>query len=190
MTSYTKYLSTTAVYCNDRTEQTSGTYNTGKTSFYYAPHARAYTNYAPTYDCTETSDAFSGSNTSAKLTYPIALMTADEVAYAGGVFYTESKYPFYWVYNNADNISITNSIIWWTMTPNSGSPNLSTGGGSWFGVNTTKPGRIGNPGRIDPLAVRPVISLKADMVYKSGDGSAEAPYEIEETYLISTTFNR
>ena len=84
MTSYTKYLSTTAVYCNDRTEKTSGTYTTGNTTFYYAPYARVYTNYAPTYDCTEASDAFSGSNTSAKLTYPIALMTADEIMRAGG----------------------------------------------------------------------------------------------------------
>ena len=100
MTSYTKYLSTTAVYCNDRTEQTSGTYNTGKTSFYYAPHARAYTNYAPTYDCTETSDAFSGSNTSAKLTYPIALMTSDEIMRAGGRAGANLTSPYAWYYLN------------------------------------------------------------------------------------------
>ena len=64
ITSYTKYLSTAAVYCNDRTEQTAGTYNTGNTTFYYAPNARAYTSYTPTYDCTEASDAFSVDNIS------------------------------------------------------------------------------------------------------------------------------
>ena len=183
LVNYTKYLSTTAVYCNDRTLSVSyPNYVIGEWMG-FAGSDRLETNKAPSYNCAKTEDKFTTDSSvgNGKLTYPIALMTADEVAYAGGVFYTESKYPFYWVYNNADNISITNSIIWWTMTPNSGSPNLSTGGGSWFGVNTTKPGRIGNPGRIDPLAVRPVISLKADMVYKSGDGSAEAPYEIEET---------
>ena len=183
LVNYTKYLSTTAVYCNDRTLSVSyPNYVIGEWMG-FAGSDRLKTNKAPSYNCAKTEDKFTTDSSvgNGKLTYPIALMTADEVAYAGGVFYTESKYPFYWVYNNADNISITNSIIWWTMTPNSGSPNLSTGGGSWFGVNTTKPGRIGNPGRIDPLAVRPVISLKADMVYKSGDGSAEAPYEIEET---------
>ena len=183
LVNYTKYLSTTAVYCNDRTLSVSyPNYVIGEWMG-FAGFDRLETNKAPSYNCAKTEDKFTTDSSvgNGKLTYPIALMTADEVAYAGGVFYTESKYPFYWVYNNADNISITNSIIWWTMTPNSGSPNLSTGGGSWFGVNTTKPGRIGNPGRIDPLAVRPVISLKADMVYKSGDGSAEAPYEIEET---------
>ena len=183
LVNYTKYLSTTAVYCNDRTLSVSyPNYVIGEWMG-FAGSDRLETNKAPSYNCAKTEDKFTTDSSvgNGKLTYPIALMTADEVAYAGGVFYTESKYPFYWVYNNADNISITNSIIWWTMTPNSGSPNLSTGGGSWFGVNTTKPGRIGNPGRIDPLAVRPVISLKADMVYKSGDGSAEAPYTIEET---------
>ena len=183
LVNYTKYLSTTAVYCNDRTLSVSyPNYVIGEWMG-FAGSDRLETNKAPSYNCAKTEDKFTTDSSvgNGKLTYPIALMTADEVAYAGGVFYTESKYPFYWVYNNADNISITNSIIWWTMTPNSGSSNLSTGGGSWFGVNTTKPGRIGNPGRIDPLAVRPVISLKADMVYKSGDGSAEAPYEIEET---------
>ena len=184
LVNYTKYLSTTAVYCNDRTLSVSyPNYVIGEWMGFAASDDRLETNKTPSYNCAKTEDKFTTDSSvgNGKLTYPIALMTADEVAYAGGVFYTESKYPFYWVYNNADNISITNSIIWWTMTPNSGSPNLSTGGGSWFGVNTTKPGRIGNPGRIDPLAVRPVISLKADMVYKSGDGSAEAPYEIEET---------
>ena len=183
LVNYTKYLSTTAVYCNDRTLSVSDPNYVIGEWMGFAGSDRLETNKAPSYNCAKTEDKFTTDSSvgNGKLTYPIALMTADEVAYAGGVFYTESKYPFYWVYNNADNISITNSIIWWTMTPNSGSPNLSTGGGSWFGVNTTKPGRIGNPGRIDPLAVRPVISLKADMVYKSGDGSAEAPYEIEET---------
>ena len=183
LVNYTKYLSTTAVYCNDRTLSVSDPNYVIGEWMGFAGSDRLETNKAPSYNCAKMEDKFTTDSSvgNGKLTYPIALMTADEVAYAGGVFYTESKYPFYWVYNNADNISITNSIIWWTMTPNSGSPNLSTGGGSWFGVNTTKPGRIGNPGRIDPLAVRPVISLKADMVYKSGDGSAEAPYEIEET---------
>ena len=40
------------------------------------------TNKTPTYDCTATEDKFTVSSTTGngKLTYPIALMTADEVA--------------------------------------------------------------------------------------------------------------
>ena len=178
MTSYTKYLSTTAVYCNDRTEQTSGTYNTGKTTFYYAPRARAFTNYAPTYDCTEASDAFSGSNTSAKLTYPIALMTSDEIMRAGGKGGTSLTSPYAWYYLNSANGSITSSTYWWLLSPDywngSYAVVFSVGGSS-------SPGLL-NDGSVDSaFGVRPVISLKSDVLYKSGDGSAESPYEIRET---------
>ena len=178
MTSYTKYLSTTAVYCNDRTEQTAGTYNTGNTTFYYAPRARVYTNYAPTYDCTETSDAFSGSNTSAKLTYPIALMTADEIMRAGGKGDTSLKSPYAWYYLNSANGSITGDTWWWLLSPFSW-------GGSYARVfsvyGSSGPGYLLYNNVNYTGGVRPVISLKSDVLYKSGDGSAESPYEIQET---------
>ena len=163
MTSYTKYLSTTAVYCNDRTEQTSGTYNIGS-KFGYAPRARVNTNYAPTYDCTETSDAFSGSNTSAKLTYPIALMTVDEIMRAGGKDRTSLTSPYAWYYLNSANGSITGDTVWQLLSPCDWGGSLSNG----YGVSYSG-------------GVRPVISLKSDVLYKSGDGSAESPYEIQET---------
>ena len=178
MTSYTKYLSTTAVYCNDRTEQTSGTYNTGNTAFYYAPYARVYTNYTPTYDCTEASDAFSGSNTSAKLTYPIALMTADEIMRAGGKGSTNLTSPYAWYYLNSANGSITGSTWWWLLSP-----------GYWLGSRayvfhvrgSSRPGLLNDNyvGSID--GVRPAVSLKSCIKYGIGDGSATNPYTILET---------
>ena len=178
MTSYTKYLSTTAVYCNDRTEQTSGTYNTGKTSFYYAPHARAYTNYAPTYDCTETSDAFSGSNTSAKLTYPIALMTSDEIMRAGGRAGANLTSPYAWYYLNSANGSITGSQWWWLLSPR-----------YWNGTNasvfsvrdSSYPGYLDYDSVDCTHGVRPAVSLKSCVKTSGGDGSASAPYTIVET---------
>ena len=178
MTSYTKYLSTTAVYCNDRTEQTSGTYNTGNTAFYYAPYARVYTNYTPTYDCTEASDAFSGSNTSAKLTYPIALMIADEIMRAGGKGSTNLTSPYAWYYLNSANGSITGSTWWWLLSP-----------GYWLGSRayvfhvrgSSRPGFLNDNyvGSID--GVRPAVSLKSCIKYGIGDGSATNPYTILET---------
>ena len=54
---YTKYLSTTAVYCNDRSNPEGG-YNTGNTSFCYGARTRLRTNKAPTYDCATTEDKF------------------------------------------------------------------------------------------------------------------------------------
>ena len=175
MTSYTKYLSTTAVYCNDRTEQTSGTYNTGKTTFYYAPYARVYTNYAPTYDCTEASDAFSVDNTSAKLTYPIALMTVDEIMRAGGKGGTSLTSPYAWYYLNSANGSITSSTWWWLLSP-------SHWGGYIARVfrvyDSSRPGYLSYSDVDGARGVRPVLSLKADVFYKSGDGTANSPYEI------------
>ena len=179
MTSYTKYLSTTAVYCNDRTEQTSGTYNTGKTSFYYAPHARAYTNYAPTYDCTETSDAFSGSNTSAKLTYPIALMTSDEIMRAGGRAGANLTSPYAWYYLNSANGSITGSTWWWLLSPS----NWNVSRAYMFLVcGSLGPGYLDNYYVVNNTnGVRPAISLKSCVKTSGGDGSANAPYTIKET---------
>ena len=77
-TSYGKYLSTTAVYCNDR----STSDNT-----YFGARTRLDTNKTPTYDCATIEDKFTADSSTGngKLTYPIALMTADEVSFAGGV---------------------------------------------------------------------------------------------------------
>ena len=177
MTSYTKYLSTTAVYCNDRTEQTPGTYNTGNTTFYYAPYTRVYKNKTPTYDCTEASDAFSGSNTSAKLTYPIALMTADEIMRAGGRGGTSLTSPYAWYYLNSANGSITSSTFWWLLSPH-----------YWYGsrayvffvYGSSDPGRLGSS-NVYTSGVRPAISLKSCIKYSTGDGTSESPYEIVET---------
>ena len=180
MTPYTKYLSTSAVYCNDREVSTDYTYSTTST-FGFSSRDRIQLNKAPTYDCKVTEDKFTVDSSvgNGKLTYPVALMTADEISYAGGVFYTPSTSPYFWAINNSNNDSITGTQLWWTMTPkgfNSGY------GGSYLAVaGSAAPGRIGEPQRFLSLVLRPVISIKGDLIYKSGDGSAEAPYEIEET---------
>ncbi len=179
MTSYTKYLSTTAVYCNDRTEQTAGTYTTStSSSFAYAPRARVDTNYAPTYDCTEASDAFSGSNTSAKLTYPIALMTSDEIMRAGGRAGANLTSPYAWYYLNSANGSITGATFWWLL-----SPDYWRGGSAYVFIvfGSSYPGGLDCGNVNGTYGVRPALSLKSCVKYSSGDGSASAPYTIKET---------
>ena len=173
MTSYTKYLSTTAVYCNDR-EVGSGTYSATGSIFYYAPYARVYTSYAPTYDCTNNNDKFTvdASTGNGKLTYPIALMTADEIAYAGGA--TSKKAPM-WYYTNSSFESSTGLTEWWSLSPFnwdvSGASSwrvFGKGSLSGFGVNYSR-------------SVRPVVSLKSCIKYSTGNGTSETPYEIVET---------
>ena len=172
---YTKYLSTTAIYYNDR-DVGSGTYSaTGSSSFDYKAYTRLNTNKTPTYDCTNTSDAFSVSNSSAKLTYPIGLMTADEISFAGGLF--GSQATAYYYYNSAKGSS-TGSTYWYTMTPN-----YWNGLKSFvFGVSGSNyPGRLSNADINYTRSVRPVTSLKSCVKWASGDGTPENPYTISET---------
>ncbi len=176
MTSYTKYLSTTAVYCNDRTVA-SGTYSATESSFNYAPYTRLNTNKTPTYDCTTTEDKFTvdSSAGNGKLTYPIALMTADEVSFAGGEF--DSSAPTWYYYNSAKGSS-TGSTYWWLLSPY----NWYGGHAYVFGVSgSDDPGSLIFNSVIYLNGVRPVVSLKSCVKYSTGDGSAEHPYTIQET---------
>ena len=165
---YTKYLSTTAVYCNDR----STSDNT-----YFGAYTRLNTNKTPSYDCTDTNDKFTvdTSTGNGKLTYPIALMTADEVSFAGGVIYTNAPT---WYYKNSANGSSTGSTYWWLL-----SPYIWNGSGArvFFVDGSSYPGYLGSNSVTYTYGVRPAVSLKSCVKTSGGDGSANAPYTIEET---------
>ena len=172
---YTKYLSTTAVYCNDRSNPAGG-YNTGSTAFYYGGYTRLITNKTPTYDCATTEDKFTvdSSTGNGKLKYPIALMTADEIAYAGGVY--GDNEPM-WYYTNSSLESSTGSTVWWLLSP-------SYWGDSYaivFNViGSFNPGLLSYGKVGDARGVRPVVSLKSCTLWSRGDGSSSSPYEIIE----------
>ena len=176
LTAYTKYLSNDAVYCNDRELAPGSTYNTGNTSFSYATKGRLNTNKTPTYNCTNIKDAFSGSNSEAKLTYPIGLMTADEIAYAGGKEFTSLPSPYAWYYLNSAGGSITGSTIWWSLSPFGWSGSYST---VWVVFGSSNPGYLSYT-RVNDTSygVRPAISLKSCIKYSTGNGAPETPYEI------------
>ncbi len=176
LTAYTKYLSNDAVYCNDRELAPGSTYNTGNTSFSYATKGRLNTNKTPTYNCTNIKDAFSGSNSEAKLTYPIGLMTADEIAYAGGKEFTSLPSPYAWYYLNSAGGSITGSTIWWSLSPFGWSGSYST---VWVVFGSSNPGYLSYT-RVNDTSygVRPAISLKFCIKYSTGNGAPETPYEI------------
>jgi len=178
LVNYTKYLSTSAVYCNDR-ELGSGTYSATGDKFYYVGYTRLGANKNPSYNCTNEYDAFSVNNTKAQLTYPIALMTADEISYAGGVW-TKNAATWYYL-NSKSNASIKNGQNeWWLLSAASWDTDKSS---VVFKVSSTqdRKANFGAQSVQYKLHVRPVISLKKDLIYKSGDGSATNPYEIQET---------
>ena len=167
-TNYGKYLSTTAVYCNDRSTSDNA---------YFGAYTRLITNKTPSYDCAATEDKFTVDSTvgNGKLTYPIALMTADEVSFAGGVYGTNAPT---WYYYNSANGSSTGSTWWWLLSPNFWDGSRA---GVFFVGGSSFPGSfsgdyVGNTGN-----VRPAISLKSCIKYSTGNGSASDPYTIKET---------
>ena len=168
---YTKYLSTTAVYCNDRTYTVSGS-NT-----LFGAYTRLITNKTPSYDCSATEDKFTvdSSTGNGKLTYPIALMTADEVSFAGGLWVTNAST---WYYYNSANGSSTGSTYWWLLSPNSWSGSYAR----VFSVyGSSDPGYLDSSNVNGTLGVRPSVSLKSCVKTSGGDGSANEPYTIEES---------
>ncbi len=116
LTTYTKYLSNDAVYCNDRNLVSGDTYSITNI-FFYAPYERIVKNKQPTYNCTNMSDAFSVNNTSAKLDYPVGLMSIDEISYAGGEDGNTLDAPYAWYYTNANGESITGRAYSGSLSP-------------------------------------------------------------------------
>ena len=176
LSSYSKYISTEAVYCNDRELASGSTYSTGNTTFYYASYGRLNTNKTPTYNCTNIKDAFSGSNSEAKLDYPIGLMTADEIAYAGGKVGTDLPSPYAWYYLNSAGGSITGSTYWWSLSPDRWNGSFSY---VWNASGSSLPGDLSSSNVNDASrGARPAISLKSCIKYSTGNGAPETPYEI------------
>ncbi len=174
LTSYTDYLSNDAIYCNDRELASGSTYSTSS-SFKFKPYERLITNKIPTYDCTNKKDAFSVNNSEAKLKYPIALMTADEIAYAGAVVGTNAPM---WYYTNSTYNSITGSTAWRLLSPYDRSSVVSDVWNAW---GSESPGSLNFSGNVTgAYAVRPVVSLKSCIKYSTGNGASETPYEIVE----------
>ena len=167
-TNYGKYLSTTAVYCNDR----STSDNT-----YFGAYTRLKTNKTPSYDCAATEDKFTAdtSTGNGKLTYPIALMTADEVSFAGGLWGTNAQT---WYYYNSAKGSSTGEQWWWLLSPASGNSSYAY---VFFVVGSSNPGFLSSTYVSHTYGVRPAVSLKSCVKTSGGDGSASAPYTIEES---------
>ncbi len=169
-TDYTSKISTTTGFCGDRTSTTSSsgapndTGGTGTTRTYYGARYRLNTNKTPTYDCPDpdndlyTVDGAGIGNEA--LTYPVGLITADEVAYAGGVY--GSSNSSYYLYTNQ---------YYWTMSPYG----VSSGYAYVFTVRSN--GNLRDYGVDYAFGVRPVLNLKAD-VQLSGSGTANDPFVV------------
>ena len=174
LTDYTKYLSNDAVYCNDRNLASGQTYSTTN-NVEFASSERIDTNKQPTYNCANMSDAFSVNNASAKLDYPVGLMTIDELSYAGGEGGITLDAPYAWYYTNANGESSYGSLTF-------GSLSLVRWKGSYtlvWGINgSDSPGFLNGIHTGGLHAVRPSVSLLSCNLIFGGDGSPENPYVV------------
>ena len=169
---YGNKVSTEAGFCGDREPSTSssssnGSGGTGTTQTYYGGYIR-FTNStkSPTLKCKNSSDLYtvSGSSKGNKaLSNPVGLITADEVAMAGGV--SGQTNQSYYLYTNQ---------VYWTMSPYYFNASSSYA----FVLTVTSDGNLNYNWVDSTFGVRPVINLSADITIKSGNGSSSTPYEI------------
>ena len=154
LSSYSNYITTGngATFCNDRTPYTGP--GTGATYTEYAAHNRLVTNKTPSLKCADINDRF---NTK------IGLITADEVAYAGGVWNVDNSK--YYLYTNQ---------WYWTM-----SPDIFTASGTHpvFNFSVLGSGSFNYAGVADPtIGVRPIINIKSNTQFYEGSGTSSDPY--------------
>ena len=178
LASYASKLDTNAGFCGDRSNlnQQSGV-GTGTVTTYNKGYLRVLES-APTLTCENASDYYtvaSASSGNKKLSYPIGLITADEVmlaGHAGGVFdgfYNHIKS------NNGSYLVTGNSF--WTMTTAGGyNPfGLTYWDADAFGVDSS--GGLDDNGALTINGLRPVINIKSDVTI-TGTGPMTDPYVV------------
>ena len=181
LSEFDEYISKTAIYCNDRTVG-SGNWSATGSTFYYAAHSRLVSGKSPTYICGNENDRFtvSTSTGNGKLTYPIGLITADEVAYAGGVYETNNS--SYYIAQNAK----TGATYWWTMSPSFWNINYAY---VFYVGGSAATGNLYDNGVYYTRGVRSVVSLKSCVLYSGGNGTASDPYTVELPSACSSAEN-
>ena len=167
------------VFCVDRTSV--ATYPGGMTThYYYGAFTRNYTNKTPSLKCSDlgvdgyTMSAGTQSAVSPKgigneaLKYPVGLITLDEVAMAGGKYDTANN--AYYLYIGKD---------YWTMSP----WHYSVATARAFISTVYDSGKMtysNTAGTTNhAYGIRPVINLKASVLYDTGSGTEANPYKVK-----------
>ena len=152
-------ISQDQIFCNDRSGFSVGA------SYYYSAYERLNSNKKPILTCPEESDKFTskgGSIGNKTLEYPVGLITADEVAMAGGKWSTSNS--SYYLYTNQN---------YWL-----GSPSYFSSGmyADEFYVNSS--GYLYYNSGVNSLyGARPVVSLSSKAKL-SGNGTYSKPYTV------------
>ena len=176
LSSYSSYIDTSSGFCGDRsTLNNQSGVGTGTVSTYDKGYLRVSTN-TPSLKCENSSDNYTVSSASSgnkALTYPVGLITADEVLLAGssgGVFDGDYNYQ-----KSTPNAYLTIGQHFWTMTP-AGYYN-PFGYDYWRSTvfNVLTSGNFDDYDANFTGGLRPVINLKNTLKF-SGDGTKNNPY--------------
>ena len=173
LSSYTSYIEDT-IYCNDRSiSQLNGwDLDGGDTTnnLYFSSYTRAWTSHSPNLACSRALDRFTVSSTKGNgaLTYPVGLITIDEIMYAGGKNGTGNS--TYYLYTN---------LVYWSLSPRVFLYYLNLTSLSAMVFNVYSDGNNNDGSVIINIGIRPVISLKSTDVVQSGDGTTTNPYVIQ-----------
>ena len=173
---YTSYLEDT-IWCNDRSINQLNGWDKDKNVIGYSDvylkfgsYGRNDRNLNPSLVCTNENDKFTlsvdaggtlgyGNN---KLTYPVAMLTADELVLAGAKW--DSKNSNLYLYNGED---------WWTLSP------------IYIYQSHVRLFLFGYNGNLDyessntSKGIRPSISLKVGTTITDGNGSSSDPFVIQ-----------
>ena len=150
---YSQYIDTSVGFCSDRNMASGYSWSSRPSSdIYYAAYGRLVTSKSPSLLCTSTDI----------ITESVGLITADEIAFAGGVSGTSNT--SYYLYTGQ---------VYWTMSPYYF--NGTKGRASMFRMESN--GALHSIGVVDTRGVRPVINLKADTIF-TGKGTVSNPYTV------------
>ncbi len=157
-----------AGFCNDRSVYSGNGYTSTGSNTNYGPWRRYYQTKQPTLKCPQTNDLFTLS-TSEKgnkaLTYPIGLITVDELmmsGYADG-YINKSAYTY-------------STSTYWTLSPGY----FAAAALAALGFGLTSEGYpSGYPWITYQYGVRAIINLSSDAQISGGIGTANSPYEIK-----------
>ena len=171
--SYSSYMSLDAGFCNDRSiASTANTWYSSDTALgygrnitYYGAYNRLVNTKQPQFACPQTNDLFTTSTSSKgnkALTYPVGLITIDELMYAGGK------------YNNANaTYYLNNSTIYWTMSPWHFDDGFAAIGSVLGG------GYVSLDFSLNVIGVRAAVNLSSYIEITSGNGTFDNPYVVK-----------
>lgn len=155
---YTQKLEDT-IWCNERSGMGSKTQVTSSVAF----DRRG----SPSLECSTKENKFTVNNKvgNAKLTYPIALITSDELMLAGAVWGKDNINKEYYLYNG---------VTFWSMTPSVYSQTFKM---NIFDIYPD--GHLENhQSNSGDNYIRPMISLKRGTRFIQGNGTTENPYVV------------